>query len=80
METRPRNLDVSQLGARILAEAIGDVPKSSPPQAKSAAAVERGRLGGNKGGQARSAKLTAEQRSEIARQAAAKRWGRQQNP
>ena len=29
---------------------------------------------GAKGGQARAAKLTAEQRSEIARKAAAKRW------
>lgn len=31
---------------------------------------------GKKGGKARAAKLTPEQRSEIARQAAKKRWGR----
>lgn len=36
------------------------------------AAAERGRLGGNK----RADNLTAEQRSEMARQAARKRWGR----
>jgi len=37
-------------------------------------AVALGRLGGLKGGKARAAKLTAEQRSEIAKKAAAKRW------
>lgn len=31
--------------------------------------------GGKKGGAARAAKLTAEERSEIAKKAAAKRWG-----
>ena len=39
-----------------------------------AAAKALGRLGGLKGGKARAAKLTAEQRSEIAKKAAAKRW------
>jgi hypothetical protein len=34
--------------------------------------------GGKKGGAARAAKLTPEQRAEIARKAAAKRWGRRQ--
>ena len=33
-----------------------------------------GRLGGLKGGKARAAKLTPEQRKEIAKKAAAKRW------
>lgn len=33
------------------------------------------REGGKKGGAARAAKLTPEQRSEIAKKAAAKRWG-----
>lgn len=43
---------------------------------KNQAAAELGRLGGLKGGKARAAKLTAEQRSEIARNAAAARWGK----
>jgi hypothetical protein len=45
-----------------------DVPKN-------AAAVELGRLGGLKGGKARAASLTPERRAEIARAAAAARWG-----
>jgi len=35
-----------------------------------------GRLGGLKGGAARAKKLTPEQRSEIAKRAAAKRWSK----
>lgn len=42
--------------------------------AKNPAAVALGRLGGLKGGKARAASLTAEQRAEIARVAAKKRW------
>jgi len=49
-------------------------PASLPPRRKNAAAVSLGRLGGLKGGKARAAKLTSEQRSEIARRAAAARW------
>jgi hypothetical protein len=43
---------------------------------KDQAAVERGRQGGLKGGRARADKLTAEQRSKIARKAADARWSR----
>jgi hypothetical protein len=75
MPSTPRpKLDLSQLGKRILDEATGDAPKTKPPAQKNAAAVELGSLGGKKGGAARSAKLTAEQRSEIAKKAAAGRW------
>lgn len=45
-----------------------------PEPGKNPAAVALGRLGGKKGGEARAAKLTPEQRREIARKAAAKRW------
>ena len=41
---------------------------------KNAAAVALGRLGGLKGGKARAKSLTAQQRSDIAKKAAAKRW------
>lgn len=42
---------------------------------KDPAAVSLGRKGGLKGGKARAAKLSPERRSEIARKAAAARWG-----
>ena len=42
----------------------------------SSAAAELGRLGGKK----RAEKLTAERRTEIAREAAAKRWGQSSSP
>ncbi len=43
-------------------------------ESKNRAAQELGRLGGLKGGKARAAKLTAEQRSAIAKKAAESRW------
>ena len=47
----------------------------SPRPAKNLAAVALGKLGGLKGGPARAAKLTPEQRRAIAKKAAASRWG-----
>jgi len=44
-------------------------------EGKNLAAVVLGRLGGKKGGPARAKKLTAEQRNEIAKNAAHARWG-----
>lgn len=41
---------------------------------KNPAAVELGRLGGRKGGKARAVRLTAAERSDIARRAALARW------
>ena len=59
-----------------LAKLIGDIATGQVvdevDDGKDDAAVELGR----KGGQARAAKMTPERRSEIARKAAAKRWGR----
>lgn len=69
-----RPLDLNHLAKRIVNEATGEAPKTEPPPVKNQAAVELGRLGGKKGGAARAAKLTPEQRSEIAKKAAAKRW------
>ena len=51
-------------------------PLEPTPEERHAAVVALGRLGGKKGGKARAAKLTAEQRSEIARRAARARWAR----
>ena len=77
MPTNARSkLNLSQLGKRILGEATGDAPKTNPPPAKNAAAVELGKLGGKKGGNARALALTAEQRSDIAKKAAQSRWSK----
>lgn len=68
--------DLNELAARIVGAATSDAPQAdapAPPE-KNLHAAALGRLGGKKGGPARAAKLTAEQRREIARQAAAARW------
>jgi hypothetical protein len=49
-------------------------PEPEPEDPIKAAAALLGRKGGLKGGKARAAKLTPEERSEIARKAAAARW------
>jgi hypothetical protein len=70
---RPR--DANQLAAAIVAKATGRVsPAPDPDEGKDPAAVALGRRGGLKGGRARAEKLTAQERSEIARKAAAARW------
>jgi len=71
--SRSRSTDVNELGKRLVEEATGQVPRTDPPE-KDPAAVALGRKGGLKGGKARAAKLTAEERSEAARKAAAARW------
>jgi hypothetical protein len=63
-------------------QAAEQVPPQEPtaepaPDGKNPAAVYLGRLGGKKGGPARAAKLTKEQRAEIARKAAQARWKNQ---
>jgi hypothetical protein len=68
---RPR--DANQLAKMIVDISTGNEPEKP---AKNEAAVSLGRLGGLKGGKARAASLTPEQRSEIAKKAAAKRWGK----
>ena len=67
---KPR--DVNALAASIVAEATRD-----PDEGKDPAAVSLCRRGGLKGGKARAAKLSAEQRQEIARKAAHARWQRE---
>jgi hypothetical protein len=70
---RPR--DPNQLAKRIIDIATGETPDRDPTpeeQGKDPAAAALGR----KGGKARAAKMTAEQRAEIAKKAAASRWGK----
>jgi type IV secretory pathway VirB6-like protein len=50
---------------------LRDMAKNKNPHA-----VALGKLGGSKGGKLRAAKLTAEQRSEIARKAVLARWAK----
>ncbi len=79
---RPR--DINALAKAIVDEATGqdEAQKIEPlPPSPELTDAERGamakalgRRGGLKGGKARAAKLTGEQRSEIARKAAETRW------
>jgi hypothetical protein len=71
-EKRPK--DTNQL-AKLIADIATGEAEQQPAETKNAAAVALGRLGGLVGGKARANKLTPEQRSEIAKKAAAKRWG-----
>lgn len=77
--------DLNQLAHSIVARATGEesteteeeagnatAPDTEPP--KDPTAVALGRKGGLKGGKARAAKLTPEQRTEAARLAAGARW------
>ena len=73
--SRKRPRDLNALAASIVGDATDETPELEPDDGKDPAAVALGRKGGLKGGKARAAKLTAEQRSEIARKAAQKRWG-----
>jgi hypothetical protein len=65
--------DVNQRAKAILDIVTGEATPD-PIRGKNAAAVESGRRGGLIGGKARAQKLTPEQRTEIARKAAAARW------
>lgn len=75
---KPRPRDPNQLAKLVIDIATGaveDKPESQPEDVtKDPAAVSLGRRGGLKGGKARAAAMTPEQRAEIARKAAAKRW------
>jgi hypothetical protein len=72
--SRKRPRDVNELARQLVDEATGDGPKVDSDEGKDPAAVALGRKGGLKGGKARAAKLTPEERSEAARKAAHARW------
>jgi hypothetical protein len=74
--SRKRPADLNRLAASIVADSTDEDRDETPTDdGKDPAAVALGRKGGLKGGKARAEKLTPEQRSEIARVAARKRWG-----
>lgn len=68
----PARRDPNELAAHVVRQATGAKPAKK--HRKNPAAVALGRRGGLKGGKARAAKLTPEQRSEIAQKAAQARW------
>lgn len=80
-----RPADFNQRAYQVFQEAVGEanpdpVPdglgqsETPPEREKDPAAVELGRKGGLKGGKARASKMTEQQRSESARNAANARW------
>ncbi len=69
-EKRPA--DVIGAAVKVMQIATGEIEEDLDDDGKNKAAVELGR----KGGAARAKKLTKEQRSEIARKAAAARWSK----
>jgi hypothetical protein len=76
---RPR--DFAQLAKQVVEEAIserldGTPLPPEPPDTRNPAAVALSKLGASKGGKARAKKLSVTKRREIARKAAAARWGK----
>jgi hypothetical protein len=75
---RPRDFSqAAKLVVDIASGQITDRELTPEEQGKDPAAVALGKRGGLKGGLARAAKMTKEQRSESARKAAKSRWERQ---
>jgi hypothetical protein len=74
MATKKAKRDFAQNALRVVEISTGEPLK---PVEKNAAAVALGRLGGLKGGKSRAAKLTEDQRSEIAQRAAKARWAKE---
>lgn len=78
--------DFNQIAFDVVARATGQKTKESTvpqddalddPDVRKALMREMGSRGGKKGGKARAAKLTAKERSEIAKKAAQARWKNQ---
>ena len=65
-----RPTDINRLAASIVEAAT----EGEPEDTRDPAAVALGRKGGLKGGKARAKKLSAKERSEIAKKAASIRW------
>jgi hypothetical protein len=83
MRKRSSTGDEVQNALRVVEQAIGAPLKAAPrkpiqfpARKKNSAAVALGKLGGIKGGHARAAKLTPDERKAIAQKAAKARWAR----
>jgi hypothetical protein len=71
---RKRPRDPAQLAKLMIDIASGEVDDRRDLGGKNPAAVALGKLGGEKGGHARAAKLSAKKRKKIAQMGAAARW------
>jgi hypothetical protein len=69
-----KRADAIQNALRVVEEATGEILK--PAEGKNLFAQALSALGASKGGTARAQKLSAKRRKDIARKAAAKRWGK----
>lgn len=67
--------DANKRAKSIVDIATGEDQSAQPVDEVKAAAAALGRLGGLKGGKARAKALSPKKRSEIAKKAAAARWG-----
>jgi hypothetical protein len=76
--SRKRPTDVNELAKHLVDEATAEAEPFDPDAGKDPAAVALGRKGGLKGGKARAAKMTPEERREAAKKAAAARWQKSQ--
>jgi hypothetical protein len=80
MPKRSRTEDANQIAYRVVQQSIRDhdelAPAQEPKKRKNPAAVALGRKGGLKGGHARAAQMTPEERRASARKAALARWKR----
>jgi hypothetical protein len=74
-QSRKRITDENQFAKAILDFIIEETEaEPKPVKEKDPQAVKRGQLGGSKGGKARAQKLSAKDRSAIAKKAAQARW------
>jgi hypothetical protein len=76
MPTRASKLKEAEMTNSLAARIVAQTTGQEPPRVKNAAAVALGKLGGSKGGMARAAKLSPEERARIASLAARKRWSK----
>jgi hypothetical protein len=72
MPKRSSKGDINQTAFAVVQQATGQAAKPE----KNPAAVALGRLGGLKGGKARAEKLSAKEKTKIAKDGAAKRWAK----
>jgi hypothetical protein len=72
--SRKRPVDPNELAKQLVDEATGEQPRYDPDEGKDPAAVALGRKGGLKGGKARAAQMTPEERTASAKRAAEARW------
>lgn len=79
MAKAKRPSDPNKRAKSIVDIATGQSPDDISEDAIKAAAAALGRKGGLKGGPARAAKLSPKKRSEIAKKAAAARWGNKED-